>query len=272
MLRTILITAPVILGFGPSGIAGEILQGDWLATKAKRNGKAADEIRGHLLTFAGNQFVIRGPNSRQVLYQGTYTIDAGKKPAAIDFRHTKGFYKGKVWKGIYSLRDGALKICDNAPALENPRPTDFLAKAGSGDVVVYFQRSNSGKASRSKAEKEITAALKKLNQAFKTQDAAAIKRLFTADHLSIQPYYSKPQKKEVVLKNLEKFKITKQTIGKFTIRFPSKSVALVTYRMSIEGSYRGRPLFSPNLVSCIWVNHEGAWKEAFYQETPYSGK
>jgi uncharacterized protein (TIGR03067 family) len=115
------------------------LQGTWAATKAERDGKAADDVVGHRLSFTGNRFQIRSRDGK-TLYEGTFRVDAKTKPATIDFEHTKGDLKGKSWKGIYALDGDTLTVCDNAPDLDKGRPTAFEAKTGSGHVLVTFER------------------------------------------------------------------------------------------------------------------------------------
>jgi hypothetical protein len=45
------------------------LQGSWTATKAERDGKAADDVVGHRLSFTGNRFQIQSndgePSTRE---------------------------------------------------------------------------------------------------------------------------------------------------------------------------------------------------------------
>src|SRR5262245_35329797 len=65
------------------------LQGAWTATKAQRDGKAADDVVGHRLTFTGNRFQIRSKDGKP-LYEGTFRLGPSAKPAAIDFEHTEG--------------------------------------------------------------------------------------------------------------------------------------------------------------------------------------
>ena len=109
------------------------------ATRAERDGKAAEDVLGHQLSFAGNRFQIRSKDGK-ALYAGTVRVDASAKPPAIDFVHTEGDLKGKAWKGIYALDGDTLKICDNAPNLEKGRPTALEAKSGSGYLLVTFKR------------------------------------------------------------------------------------------------------------------------------------
>ena len=115
------------------------LQGSWTATKAERDGKAADDVVGNRLSFTGTRFRIQSKDGKP-LYAGNVRVDPSAKPAAFDFVHTEGALKGKVWKGIYALDGDTLTTCDNAPDLDKGRPAAFEAKRGSGYVLITFQR------------------------------------------------------------------------------------------------------------------------------------
>jgi len=114
------------------------LEGVWTATKAERDGKAANDLVGHRLSFTGNRFEIRSKDGK-TLSAGPVRIDARAKPAAIDFENTEKDLKG-LWKGIYALKGDTLNICDNAPDMSKDRPTTFDARMGSGYVCVTFAR------------------------------------------------------------------------------------------------------------------------------------
>lgn len=124
----------------PSEEAQKALHGTWTATRAERDGKGADEVVGHRLSFSGKRFAIRLKDGKP-LHEGTFRVDPSTQPAAIDFDHTKGPLKGKAWKGIYALEGDTLTICDNAPNLAKGRPVAFEAKPESGHVLITFRRS-----------------------------------------------------------------------------------------------------------------------------------
>jgi uncharacterized protein (TIGR03067 family) len=115
------------------------LQGTWTATKAERDGTAAEDVVGHRLSFTGNRFLIQSKDGK-TLYAGTVRLDPSAKPAVMDFEHTEGALKGKTWKGIYALDGDTLTICDNAPNLDKGRPVAFEAKSGAGYVLITFKR------------------------------------------------------------------------------------------------------------------------------------
>ena len=139
MCWLILGTGLVLTCAQPAEAAQKDLQGTWTATKAERDGKEADDVVGHRLSFAGNRFQIQSKDVKP-LYAGTVRVDPSAKPAAIDFAHTKGVLKGKAWKGIDALDGDTLTICDNAPDLDKGRPAAFEARSGSGYVLITFKR------------------------------------------------------------------------------------------------------------------------------------
>ncbi len=82
----------------PAEEAQKKLQGTWTATTAERDGKTADDVVGHRLSFTGNRFQIQSKDDKP-LYAGTFRVDPRAKPAAIDFEHTEGTLKGKRGRG-----------------------------------------------------------------------------------------------------------------------------------------------------------------------------
>jgi uncharacterized protein (TIGR03067 family) len=142
-LRFLMAVIVLVLGAGASkaasGADGEkSLQGVWIAASAERNGAAADDLKGHRLTFTGDRFVIRAKG--KLLYEGTFRADASKNPATIDFTNTAGEAKGKVWLGVYLLQGDALKICDNADDVAKGRPAALSTAPGTGQVLLTFKR------------------------------------------------------------------------------------------------------------------------------------
>ena len=114
-------------------------KGTWAATRAERDGKAADDVVGHRLSFTRNRFQIRSKDGK-TLYEGTFRVDAKTKPAEIDFEHTEGALQWKAWRGIYALNGDTLTVCNSAPNLDKDWPTAFEATSGSGYVLITFKR------------------------------------------------------------------------------------------------------------------------------------
>ena len=87
----------------PAEEAQKKLQGTWTATKAERDGKAADDVVGHRLSFTGNRFQIQSKDGKR-LYAGTVRVNPSAKPAAIDFEHTEGALKGTAMGDAEAVR------------------------------------------------------------------------------------------------------------------------------------------------------------------------
>jgi uncharacterized protein (TIGR03067 family) len=145
MYRLIALMCWMVLGAGLAPVLAQparddrTLQGTWTATRAERDGKAADDVIGNRLSLTANRFQIHSKDGTR-LYAGTVKMDPSVKPAAIDFQHTEGSLKGTVWKGIYAIDGDTLTVCDNAPEVGKSRPTAFKAKSRSGYVLVTFKR------------------------------------------------------------------------------------------------------------------------------------
>ena len=56
------------------------LEGTGIATKAERDGKAADDVVGRRLSFTGNRIQIQSKDGKP-LYAGTVRVHPGAKPA-----------------------------------------------------------------------------------------------------------------------------------------------------------------------------------------------
>ena len=56
----------LVLFVQPAEAAQTKLQGTWTAAKAERDGKAADEVVGHRLTFTGNSFQIQSKDGKSL--------------------------------------------------------------------------------------------------------------------------------------------------------------------------------------------------------------
>jgi ketosteroid isomerase-like protein len=122
------------------------------------------------------------------------------------------------------------------------------------------------------AVREVEKAVGMLNAAFAKQDAAAIKRLMTADHVAVTGYYGGPQTRAEQLKSLKDLKLTEYAPGKLNVKLLGKDTALVTYPLTLQGTFQGKAVPARNFASAVWIRRGGQWREAFYQETPLSGE
>jgi uncharacterized protein (TIGR03067 family) len=66
-----------------------------------------------------------------------YTLDPTTEPSGYTIAHADGPKKGEMTKGIYSLDGDRLEIC--LPEGDE-KPTEFTAKAGSGQILYSLER------------------------------------------------------------------------------------------------------------------------------------
>jgi len=122
------------------------------------------------------------------------------------------------------------------------------------------------------AVKEIRQAMRTLNDAFAKGQPDAIKRLTTAGHVAITPYYGGPRSIAEQLNNLADLKVPEYVAGESDVQLLTKETALVTYPLTQKGTYKGKPVAPKNYVAAVWVLKDGKWLEASYQETPLAEK
>lgn len=117
-----------------------------------------------------------------------------------------------------------------------------------------------------KSTEEILKALGTLNEAFTKSDADAIRRLMTDDHSAITPYYGVATKDDQI-RSLPDLKLTEYKTGKETVRLVTPDVAIISYPLSMKGTFKGKPLAPKSHAVAVWVRRDGKWLETLYQET-----
>jgi uncharacterized protein (TIGR02246 family) len=120
--------------------------------------------------------------------------------------------------------------------------------------------------------KEVEKAITTLNEAFRKVDAETIKRLMTDDHVAVTVYYGGPQSVTDQIASLPDLKLAEYAAGKVKITLLGKDTALVTYELTMKGTFKGKEVPRKSYASAIWVNRGGKWLELHYQETPLDGK
>jgi ketosteroid isomerase-like protein len=115
--------------------------------------------------------------------------------------------------------------------------------------------------------KDVEKAIATLNDAFKTGNAETIKSLTTEDHLTVTTWGG-TQTREAALKTLPELKLTEYVAGEMKITLLGTDAALVTYPLSMKGTFQGKDVPAKNFASAVWVRKGGKWLEAYYQETP----
>jgi uncharacterized protein (TIGR03067 family) len=161
------------------------LQGAWGFATLELDGKPIPEqaIAGSRLEIAGNKFT---HTTGDVVYKGTFKVDATLKPKTIDLMFTEGPEKGNTALGIYELNSDTWRICLTVTAKE--RPKEFATKSGSGLALETLKRKKAGepadalKAELAKFTGEWTMVSGEINgQAVPEQMRSQFKRIATGD-------------------------------------------------------------------------------------------
>lgn len=112
------------------------LRGTWVMLSYVDDGQGDPQFDQAQQEFDGENYVVR--SDRKLLRKGTFTIDPGQSPPAIDLFPAIGPYQGKQLPGIYRLDGDTLQTCFADPGAE--RPKVFTAAAGTHLSVVKYKR------------------------------------------------------------------------------------------------------------------------------------
>jgi uncharacterized protein (TIGR03067 family) len=115
------------------------MEGTWRATALIVNGETFTQENANALTVvngADGTWIIRDRGTEKS--KGTSTIDPTENPKTIDITPSVGDDKGITYLGIYELGENTRKVCVAPPG--KARPKDFTSTAGSGHILVTFER------------------------------------------------------------------------------------------------------------------------------------
>lgn len=113
----------------------------------------------------------------------------------------------------------------------------------------------------------INAASAALDDAFERQSAEDIKRMMTADHIAVTPYYETPQTVAQQIASLPELNYKQTNTGdvKVVVLGPDAGMRIFTARL--DGTYKGKTIPADVFVTSVMVRQDGQWREKFYQVT-----
>ena len=118
----------------------EQLQGTWGLVSAERDGKKAseEEVKKVKLVVTGNKFRFLEGSEVGTSAEGTFTLNATKKPKATDSTANSGPDKGKTFLGIYDIEGETHKVCFAPPGKDRPKKME--SEKGSGLLLIVLKR------------------------------------------------------------------------------------------------------------------------------------
>lgn len=134
-------TAAVALGDDKRPDDAKTLQGTWQAVSLEADGEARpdEEVKELQIVFKGDEIYAVKPKGEDPHLK--FKLAPDKTPKTIDLTLIEGADKGKTAAGIYSLKDGQLRVCINIFGQDtSQRPKEFKTQAGTGVVAGTFKR------------------------------------------------------------------------------------------------------------------------------------
>lgn len=113
----------------------------------------------------------------------------------------------------------------------------------------------------------INAASAALDDAFERQSVEDIKRMMTADHLAVTPYYETPQTAAQQIATLPELKYKQTNTGEVKVVVLGPDAGMRTFTARLDGTYKGKTIPPDVFVTSIMVREDGQWREKFYQVT-----
>ena len=114
-------------------------EGTWRLVSLTRDGKSTPEADLGVVksVFHGDRYTYKGKSGDRD--EGTFTIDATKKPAVMRTTRVDGVNRGKTLVRIYKFSDKeTVSFCSPGPSEVQPR--SFEAADGSGRELTVWQR------------------------------------------------------------------------------------------------------------------------------------
>ena len=113
----------------------------------------------------------------------------------------------------------------------------------------------------------INAASAALDDAFERQSAEDIKRMMTADHIAVTPYYDTPQTAAAQIASLPELKYKQTNTGEVKVVVLGPDAGMRTFTARLDGTYKSKTIPPDVFVTSIMVREDGQWREKFYQVT-----
>jgi uncharacterized protein (TIGR03067 family) len=114
------------------------LEGEWTMVSGERDGQPLPDNFLKDAKRVAKDGVSTISFGDRVYMKAKFSIDPTKKPKTIDYEIVEGETKGKKVLGIYEIDGDKVRFCFSTP--DKDRPSEFTAKAGSGNTLSVWKR------------------------------------------------------------------------------------------------------------------------------------
>ena len=119
-------------------------------------------------------------------------------------------------------------------------------------------------ASTAEMEKAVIDIEKKSWEPLKTKNEAEARKFAAPGYRAV--YYGEIKDAEETYKDIKDVDLKSQSFSDWKVTFPVKDTAVITYKYEAKGSYKGKDTSGNYAAASVWVNTNGAWKQAVYAE------
>jgi hypothetical protein len=129
------------------------------------------------------------------------------------------------------------------------------------------QAAKAGSAKSGTATPHLEARERKLWEAFKNKDKAALSAMLDGEFRLFEEGLSAFGDKKTQVNAVDDFELLSYALSDFTIKSVGPDAALVTYIAQYEGKTGGEVSKAKSVFGEVWVRAGNEWKELYLQET-----
>ena len=160
----------------------------------------------------------------------------------------------RIYIAFFTLIAATLCACSTTPSESAPAASPVSSPTATVTAM-----------STAEMEKMIIDLEKKSWELYKNKQAKEFRGLLVPGYRTI--YRDAIKDTDENLKEMEITDIKSYSLADIKVNFPVKDTAILTYKLTYDSSFKGKPAGGIFYSSVVWVNINGQWKSALYTET-----
>jgi hypothetical protein len=142
-----------------------------------------------------------------------------------------------------------------------------VAVLGLSFVSAAATQDNQQAANSGTAPPQLEAQVRKLWEAFKNKDKAALSTMLDGGFRQFEEGLSAFGDKKTEVNAVDEFELIHYTLSDFTVKSIGPNAALVTYIAQYEGKSGGEGSKAKSVFGEVWIRVGNEWKDLYMQET-----